>query len=167
MMLFVDHAVALLIRSCNVLTLLQFKLWHLFSGLQCHPLLNLIRKTITLVRVSIVYPYMDFQKSTDINMDIYDFWMSVFNYPYRFGYPHLYPSRDIHARTFCNGSVNDKYPWMDIHVYMDISLQLFLLSWISIWISMVFNGYASTDLLWILDPGNKHLPSFLYYQQQH
>jgi len=24
---------------------------------------------------------MDFQKSTDINMDIDDFWMLVFNYP--------------------------------------------------------------------------------------
>jgi len=31
---------------------------------------------------------MDFQKSTDINMDIHDFWMSVFNYPYKRGYPH-------------------------------------------------------------------------------
>jgi len=31
---------------------------------------------------------MDFQKSTDINMDIHDFLMSVFNYPYKRGYPH-------------------------------------------------------------------------------
>jgi len=41
-----------------------------------------------LVREFIANPCMDFQKSTDINMDIYDFWMSVFNYPYKRGYPH-------------------------------------------------------------------------------
>jgi len=37
-MLFVGHAVALLIRSCHALTLC-FKIWHLFSGLRCHTLL--------------------------------------------------------------------------------------------------------------------------------
>jgi len=42
----------------------------------------------SLVRESIANPYMDFQKSTDINMDIHDFWMSVFNYPYKRGFPH-------------------------------------------------------------------------------
>jgi len=42
----------------------------------------------TLVRKSITYPYMDFQKFTDINMVIHDFWTSVFNYPYKRGYPH-------------------------------------------------------------------------------
>ena len=44
----------------------------------------------SLVRESIANPCMDFQKSTDINirMDIHDFWMSVFNYPYKRGYPH-------------------------------------------------------------------------------
>jgi len=41
---------------------------------------------ITLVRESTANPCMDFQKSTDINMDIHDFWMSVFNYPYKRGY---------------------------------------------------------------------------------
>jgi len=39
-------------------------------------------------RESIAYPYIDFQKFTDINMDIHDFWMSVFNYPYKYGYPY-------------------------------------------------------------------------------
>jgi len=41
-----------------------------------------------LVRESIANPCMDFQKFTDINMDIHDFRMSVFNYPYKRGYPH-------------------------------------------------------------------------------
>jgi len=38
-----------------------------------------------------------------INMDIHDFFILVFNYPYKCGYPPWYSSRDIHARTFCNG----------------------------------------------------------------
>jgi len=39
-------------------------------------------------RESIAYPYMDFQKSTDINRDIYDFLILAFNYTYKCGYPH-------------------------------------------------------------------------------
>jgi len=72
-----------------------------------------------------------FQKSTDINMDIHDFCMSVFNYLYQCGYRHWYLSRDIHARTSFNG-----YPYtINIH------------EWIS-----TFYGYqssinnASTDI---------------------
>jgi len=42
---------------------------------------------------------------------------------------------------------------MDIHVFMDVRLQLSMLLWISIWISLDFCGYPCTDLLWILDPG--------------
>jgi len=42
---------------------------------------------------------------------------------------------------------------MDIH-FMDISLQLSMLLWISIWISLDFYGYLFIDLLWILDPGS-------------
>ena len=38
---------------------------------------------------------------------------------------------------------------MDIHVFMDISLQLSML----LWISMDFYGYPCIGLLWILDPG--------------
>jgi len=57
----------------------------------------------SLFREFMAYPYMDFQKFTDINMDIHDFWISVFNYTYESGYPHGYPSKDIHARTFCYG----------------------------------------------------------------
>jgi len=96
---------------------------------------------------------MDFQKSTDINMDIHGFWMSVFNYPHKRGYPHWYPSTDIHARTFRNG-----YPLtINLHklisMFMDISLQLSMLLWISIWIYLDFYGYPCIDLLWILDPG--------------
>jgi len=84
-----------------------------------------------LVRESIAYPCMDFQKSTDIIMDIHDFWMSVFNYPYKCGYPHWYPSNDIHVRTLCNGyalKINI-YEWIYtfygyqssiIHAFMDI-----------------------------------------------
>jgi len=43
---------------------------------------------LVLVRESITHPYLDFQESTDINMDIQDFWMSVFNYQYKCRYPH-------------------------------------------------------------------------------
>ena len=34
-----------------------------------------------------------------------------------------------------------------------ISLQLSMLLWISIWISLDFYGCPCIDLLWILDPG--------------
>jgi len=61
-----------------------------------------------------------------------------------------YPCKDMLQRI----SVNNKYPWMDIHVFMDINLQLSMLLWISIWISLDFYGYPCIDLLWILDPGN-------------
>jgi len=37
---------------------------------------------LSLIGISIAYPYMDFQKSTDINMEIHDLWMSVFNNPH-------------------------------------------------------------------------------------
>jgi len=43
-----------------------------------------------------------------------------------------------------------KYPWMNIHVFMDISLQFSILPWISLWISMDFYGYPCMNLLWIL-----------------
>jgi len=43
---------------------------------------------------------------------------------------------------------------MDIHVFMDISLQLSMLLWISMLISLDFYGYPCIDLLWIPDPGN-------------
>jgi len=42
---------------------------------------------------------------------------------------------------------------MDICVFTDISLQLSMLLWISIWISLDFYGYPYIELLWILDPG--------------
>jgi len=38
----------------------------------------------SLVRESIAYPYMDFQKFADIH----DFWVSVFNDPCKCGCPH-------------------------------------------------------------------------------
>jgi len=37
--------------------------------------------------------------------------------------------------------------------FMDISLQLYMLLLISIWIYIDFYGYPCTDLLWILGPG--------------
>ena len=74
----------------------------------------------------------------------------------------IHPSEDIHidiqAWISMQGqwiSVNDKYPWIDIHVFMNISLPLSLLLWISIWISIDLYGYPCIDLLWILDPGFK------------
>jgi len=36
---------------------------------------------------------------------------------------------------------------------MDISLQLSMLLWISIWKSVDFYGYPCIEMLWILDPG--------------
>jgi len=48
---------------------------------------------------SIAYPYVTFQISTDINTDIYDFWMSVFNYPYTGVDIHI----DIPARISMQG----------------------------------------------------------------
>jgi len=38
-------------------------------------------------------------------------------------------------------------------MFMDIILQLSMLLWISIWISLDFYGYPCIDLLRILDPG--------------
>ena len=113
-----------------------------------------------LVRESMANPCMDFQKSMDINMDIHDFWITVFNYPYKLGYPHWYPSTDIHARTFCNG-----YPYtINIHklisMFLWICLQLSMLLWICLWISLDFYGYPCIDLLWILDPGTATKKSF-------
>jgi len=65
------------------------------------------------------YHIHTFQKSTVILMDIHDFWMSVFNSSYKRGYPHWYPSRDIHAWTFYNGC-----PWnINIHEWISIFSQ--------------------------------------------
>jgi len=55
----------------------------------------------------------------------------------------------IRKQIFMNG-----YPCL-----MDVSLQLSIVLWISIWISLDFYGYPCIDLLWILDPGV--LPSLL------
>jgi len=41
-------------------------------------------------------------------------------------------------------SVNIQYPCMDIHVFMDNSLQLSMLLWISVWMSLGFYGHPLT-----------------------
>ena len=64
---------------------------------------------------------------------------------------------DIQAGIFIQGhssmdvriSVEHEYPRIDIHVFMDISLQLSML----LLTSIDFNGYPCLDLLRILDPG--------------
>jgi len=114
----------------------------------------------TLVRESIANPCMDLQKSTDTNMDIHDFWMSVFNYPYKHGYPHWYPSTNIHARTFRNG-----YP-QTINIHKRISM----IFWISVfnypcfygypfgypWISMDILGFLWISIHWLaMDPRSR------------
>jgi len=43
---------------------------------------------------------------------------------------------------------------MDISVFMDISLQLSMLLWVSILISLDLYGNPRIDLLWILGPGD-------------
>jgi len=45
--------------------------------------------------------------------------------------------------------------------FMDITLQLSMLLWISIWISLDFYGYPCIDLVWILDPGKPLFFCFL------
>jgi len=50
---------------------------------------------------------------------------------------------------------------MDIY-FMDISLQLSMVLWISIWISLDFYGYPCIDLLWILDPGQDFYFNYIY-----
>jgi len=49
--------------------------------------------------------------------------------------------------------VNNKYPRMDYHVFIEVSLQLSMLLWIFIRISLDFYGCPCIDLPWILDPG--------------
>jgi len=95
-------------RSRGKSALLEMRFQHLplerNGCFEFHVILGEAQSTkISVVRESIAYPYMDFQNSMDFNMDIHDFWMSVFNYPYKCGYPHWYSSSDIYARTFCNG----------------------------------------------------------------
>jgi len=67
-------------------------------------------------RESIAYPYMDFQRSTDINMDIHYFYVSL-QLSIKVWISTLiskqgYPFKDILQWI----SVNNKYPWMDIYV---------------------------------------------------
>jgi len=40
---------------------------------------------------------------------------------------------------------------------MEIRIQLPMILWISIWISVDFYGYPCIDLLWILDPGYENV----------
>jgi len=88
-------------------------------------------KSLVQKSIAYPYPYMGFQKSTDINMDIHEFWILVSIYPYKCGYPHSFPSKDIHARTFCNG-----YPYTtNIHEWISIFL------WISVFHYPGFYGF--------------------------
>jgi len=63
---------------------------------------------------------------------------------------HGYPCKDIPLWI----SINNKYPYMDIHAFMDISLQLPVLLWISIWISLDFYGYPCIDCYGFSIQGN-------------
>jgi len=74
-----------------------------YSALETGRVIHAGAEMHALVRESIANPRMDFEKLTDINMDVHDFWMSVFNYPYKRGYPHGYPSTDIQARISLQG----------------------------------------------------------------
>ena len=55
-------------------------------------------------------------------MNIHDFWMSVFNYPYKCGYPHWYLSKNIHAMTLCNGypSTINIYEWISMFLCISV-----------------------------------------------
>jgi len=101
--------------------------------------------SIDVVILWVIFPgpriHMDFQKSTVTHLDIHDFWMLVFNCPYKRGYPHWYPSNDIHARTLmelCGTWISTNgyrcfygyqssiiYDFMDIHLDIDWFLWMF------------------------------------------
>ena len=77
----------LLIQRCPLASTGLFCPYETFAASMIRPELAEFRLTsksrkVALFRESIAYPYMDFQKSTGINMDIHDFWMSFFNYPW-------------------------------------------------------------------------------------
>jgi len=85
----------------------------LYSAIGNHQnVLSRISFEISLVRESIAYPYMDFQKSTVINMDIH-----------AFGYQSsiIYARVDIHIDIQSGISMRG-HSTMDIRVFMDISL---------------------------------------------
>jgi len=137
------------------------------SYTETHPRKNLCKYKLyllykvqfTLVRECIAYPYMDFQKSMDINMAIHYFSMPIFNYPYKCGYPHWYPNRDIHKDILQWISVNNKismngYQSSIIHDFMDIHLDIIGFLWISMhWLAMDsqsrVNGWNKDYLIWI------------------
>jgi len=78
--------------------------------------------------------------------------MSIFNYPYKCGYPYWYPSNDVHERTFYNGYSLTR----NIHEWITMFL------WILFFNYPCSNGYPfgypwiSVDIhawtYWILDP---------------
>jgi len=137
-----ESAVNFLVRNCFGAFLQQINQIHLYSTL------------IPLVRESIAYPYMDFQNpriSTWISMI---FGRQCLIIPASM---HTGVHIDIQSKISMSGHsamdiCKNNYPWMDIHVFMDISLYLSLLLWISIWKSMHFYWYPY-DLLRIFDPG--------------
>jgi len=108
--------------------------------------MNLFMKDNTsLVRESIPYPCMDFQKSTDINMDIHDFWddslwLAIQAWISTLISKQGYPCKNILYWI----SVKNKYPWTFceyqssiIHVFMDIHLDILGFLWISMyWLAM-------------------------------
>jgi len=77
----------------------------------------------SLDRESIAYPCYGFPKTTVIQIDIHDFWMSVFNSPYKCGYPH-----DIQAGISVQGhstiDIRKTLKSMAIYPYFMDSLQL-------------------------------------------
>jgi len=65
---------------------------------------------------------------------------------------------DIQARISMQGHSSMNIRKQKIYIdgyphFMDISLQLSMVLWISIWIFLDFYRYPCIDLLWILDPG--------------
>jgi len=98
--------------GANQLGLRDFFNWVNFGALKarlisgCYPPSFYLRTT--LVREFIVNPCMDLQKSTDINMDIHDFWMSVLNYPYKRGCPQWYPRISMQGHSAMD--IRKQYP---------------------------------------------------------
>ena len=98
-------------------------------------------KLIALVWESIAYPDMDFRKYSVIHPWFLDLQFSIQVWISKQGYPWKDNLQLI--------SMEHNYPCMDIHVFVDISLQLSMLLWISMRVSMLYGYLGIYGFLWI------------------
>jgi len=84
---------------------------------------------------------MDFRKSTGFHTDIHDFWIQSSILHTSVDEYHMYINVNITLISKQGYPCKDILQMMDIHVFMDISLLLSMLLWISIRIYFDFYGY--------------------------